>query len=266
MEIKHPFNSPKGDGPDSTRVRPSNWNANHTMTISQANRYIGRDKSGAGAAQELPVVPIASADDGTIWTAAKVQEYVAAAISAVSSGGIPMGTIVGSVVGTMPGFLPLNGQTFGRVGSSSVYESALYQNLYQYLWSLITPAIIVEGGKGASGLDDWNNGKSMFLPQSAGCVMGAEGLGGSALSAAWFTVVGADNVNISVDQLPAHKHLFPPGTETVKRGTNSGNGATGTGNVLFDAGAVTETAETGSGNSHPNVQRTMIMQIFWIKY
>lgn len=266
MEIKHPFNSTKGDGPDSTRVRPSNWNANHNMTISQANRYIGRDKSGAGAAQELPVVPIASADDGTIWTAAKVQEYVAQQISgAAGGGGVPMGAIVGSIVGTMPGFLPLNGNTFGRVGSSSVYESALYQNLYMYMWSLVTPAIIVEGGKGASALDDWNNGKSMFLPQSAGCVLGAQGIGGP-LDAAWLTVVGADNVNIAVDQLPAHTHGFPPGPGSVRRSTNSGNGATGSGNVLFDDLVITETASTGSGNSHPNVQRTMIVQVFWIKY
>lgn len=262
MEIKHPFTSPKGDGPDSTLVRPSNWNANHTMTISQANRYVGRDRTGSGPAQELPIVAAAGADDGTIWTAQKVQEAIAAAVAGASAGAVPMGAIVGSIVGTMPGFLPLNGNTFGRVGSSSIYESDLYSNLYQYIWTLNGPDR-VEGGKGTSALADWTAGKSMFLPQSAGCVLGAQGGG---LTGDWLTVVGADSVVLDTTQLPSHVHPFPAGAESVKRGTNSGNGATGTGNVLFDAGAVTETAAVGGGLGHPNIQRTMLMQVFWIKY
>src|SRR5262245_3074681 len=208
MQIKHTFTSPKGDGPDSTLVRPSSWNNDHSMQIAQPNKYIGRDKTGAGAAQELPVVPISGTDDGTMWTAAKIAEYVAAQIAAIPSGGggttIPLGTIVGSINGNMPGFLPLNGQTFGRAGSSSVYENDLYVNLYAVLWPLTT--IIVEGGKGASANADWTAGKSMTLPQSAGTVMGAQG-GGLGVPE-FFTVVGADTATLSVANLPAHSHTM----------------------------------------------------------
>jgi len=32
MSVVHNFVSPKSDGGDATLVRPSNWNANHTLT------------------------------------------------------------------------------------------------------------------------------------------------------------------------------------------------------------------------------------------
>lgn len=268
MQIKHAFISGKGDGPDSTRVRPTNWNDPHNFTVASANRYIGRDKSGAGSAQELGVVPVAGTDDGTIWTAAKVQEYVAQQIAALPSGPtpIPIGTIVGSIVGTMPGFLPLNGQTFGRVGSSSLYESALYENLYLYLWTLNGPAIVVEGGKGANGPADWAAGKSMFLPQSAGCVIGASGFG---LNADWLTVVGADTVALTEANLAPHSHGFSDnagGSAPIPRGS-TGGGSSGGGNVLSNSGIdAIVTTTVGSGTGHPNIQRTMICQVFWIKY
>jgi hypothetical protein len=52
LEVKHPFVSGKSDGVDSSLVQPSNWNAGHTITLA-AGKIIGRDSSGAGAAQEL---------------------------------------------------------------------------------------------------------------------------------------------------------------------------------------------------------------------
>ena len=54
ISLKHTFTSPKADGVDSTLVQPSNWNAEHTITLA-AGKVLGRDTSGAGAAQELPL-------------------------------------------------------------------------------------------------------------------------------------------------------------------------------------------------------------------
>jgi hypothetical protein len=54
LEIKHSFTSLKSDGVDTTVVQPSDWNAAHAITMA-AGRLLGRDTSGAGAAQELPV-------------------------------------------------------------------------------------------------------------------------------------------------------------------------------------------------------------------
>lgn len=54
LSLKHTFTSPKADGTDSTLIQPSNWNAEHTITLA-AGKVLGRDSSGNGAAQELPL-------------------------------------------------------------------------------------------------------------------------------------------------------------------------------------------------------------------
>jgi hypothetical protein len=51
----HPFVSTKTDGIDSTLVKPSNWNADHTAsTDTVTGVVVGRDNQGSGALQELP--------------------------------------------------------------------------------------------------------------------------------------------------------------------------------------------------------------------
>ena len=50
--LKHQFQSAKGDGADATQVQPSNWNAEHTLTLA-AQRLLGRYAATAGAVQEL---------------------------------------------------------------------------------------------------------------------------------------------------------------------------------------------------------------------
>ena len=54
VSLKHTFVSPKADGPDTTLVQPSSWNAEHTITLA-AGKVLGRDSSAAGAVQELPL-------------------------------------------------------------------------------------------------------------------------------------------------------------------------------------------------------------------
>lgn len=43
MPITHPFVSGKADGTDTTRVRPSNWNANHTLSGGSTGQTLIRD-------------------------------------------------------------------------------------------------------------------------------------------------------------------------------------------------------------------------------
>ena len=54
LSVKHTFTSPKADGTDSTLIQPSNWNAEHTITAA-AGKVLGRDTSGTGSVQELPL-------------------------------------------------------------------------------------------------------------------------------------------------------------------------------------------------------------------
>lgn len=52
ISLKHAFQSAKADGADASLVRPSNWNAEHTLTLA-ASRLLGRATASAGAAEEI---------------------------------------------------------------------------------------------------------------------------------------------------------------------------------------------------------------------
>ena len=52
VSLKHAFQSAQADGPGSTKVQPSNWNAEHTLTCATA-RLLGRTTAGTGAVEEL---------------------------------------------------------------------------------------------------------------------------------------------------------------------------------------------------------------------
>jgi len=54
ISFRHAFTSGKVDGTDSTLIQPSNWNAEHTLTLG-AGKVLGRDSSAGGAAQELAI-------------------------------------------------------------------------------------------------------------------------------------------------------------------------------------------------------------------
>lgn len=52
ISVKHAFQSAKADGADASLVRPSNWNAEHNITLA-ASRLLGRATASAGAAEEI---------------------------------------------------------------------------------------------------------------------------------------------------------------------------------------------------------------------
>jgi hypothetical protein len=54
ISLKHAFTSAKPDGPDSTLVRPSDWNAEHQLQLA-TGKLIGRVTAGDGAAEEIPI-------------------------------------------------------------------------------------------------------------------------------------------------------------------------------------------------------------------
>lgn len=52
ISLKHTFQSTVPDGTDASLVQPSNWNAEHTLTLA-TGKLIGRSSSGSGAAEEI---------------------------------------------------------------------------------------------------------------------------------------------------------------------------------------------------------------------
>ena len=61
ITVTHAFVSAKANGSDATLVQPTDWNASHTISLA-AGKILGRDTSGAGAVQELPLAFTAAYD------------------------------------------------------------------------------------------------------------------------------------------------------------------------------------------------------------
>lgn len=58
ITIVHPFVSGKADNADPTEVNPSNWNAQHTLTLAVDN-LLGRASAGTGQVEEIPCTSVA---------------------------------------------------------------------------------------------------------------------------------------------------------------------------------------------------------------
>lgn len=61
VSLKHAFASAKSDGADTTLVQPSNWNAEHALTLSGPNKAVGRLASGSGSAEEVTIREVLTA-------------------------------------------------------------------------------------------------------------------------------------------------------------------------------------------------------------
>ena len=159
LSIIHPFVNLKADGVDTTVVRPSDWNDEHTITLA-AGKILGRDTSGAGAAQELPLsftpagdatfggtgavtlttgttaqrpgAPVVGMErwntttgakeiwDGSAWTNYALETAITAAITAAVAAAVPTGSIRPCLKLTADtGWVRLNGLTIGSASSSA---------------------------------------------------------------------------------------------------------------------------------------------------
>ena len=67
ISLKHAFESAIADGVDDTVVQPSDWNAEHTLTMA-TSRVLGRITAGTGAAEELTAAQVKALLDLEIGT------------------------------------------------------------------------------------------------------------------------------------------------------------------------------------------------------
>ena len=70
---KHTFQSAKSDGADSSLVQPSNWNAEHTLTMA-TNKLLGRSTAGVGAAEEITIGTGLTLSGGTLTSSGGVSK------------------------------------------------------------------------------------------------------------------------------------------------------------------------------------------------
>jgi hypothetical protein len=203
LKIVHRFISEKADGPDSTLAKPSDWNDTHDVeTDGAGGMVVGRDTSGPGPLQELPLAYSAVGAIGR-WIANVVgsfglpsgssgqrpaapqpgeirfntdislpEVFIGGAWQPLLVGGSPMftGLIMGWYPATPPaGWLLLNGDTFGDASSGATHADNMYQSLYTHVWNL--PILMpVTGGRGPDATTDWGNHKPIQLMDERGTV------------------------------------------------------------------------------------------------
>ena len=80
VAVNHTFVSAVPDGTDPTVLRPSDWNANHTLVMG-TNRILGRTTSDSGAVEEISVAGTLTLATGTLTgTGASTGKAIAMAI------------------------------------------------------------------------------------------------------------------------------------------------------------------------------------------
>jgi len=80
VSLLHNFVSGKLDGTDATLVQPSNWNAQHTLSMG-TGKLLGRTTASTGAAEEIAVAGALTLSAGTLTgTGATTGKAIAVAI------------------------------------------------------------------------------------------------------------------------------------------------------------------------------------------
>jgi len=85
VSLKHTFTSAKADSADVTIVQPSNWNEEHVLTAA-SGVVLGRNTSGAGVVQELPIAVTAAGNVGIGTTTPGQKLSVVGTIESTSGG------------------------------------------------------------------------------------------------------------------------------------------------------------------------------------
>jgi hypothetical protein len=154
VSLKHIFQSAKDDSLDASLIQPSNWNEEHELTAA-AGKVLGRDTSGNGAVQELPI-SVTPGGDVTIPNDFAVTGTTTLTTAlGVASGGTGLATLpannvligngTSAVASVAPGaannVLTSNGTTWTSAAVSSVVQYA--QNIQSADYTLA----ITDAGK-----------------------------------------------------------------------------------------------------------------------
>lgn len=264
IEVKHKFQSLKGDGSDLTQVQPSNWNDTHDMTMA-TGKVLGRATVGVGPVEELP----AGTAGLSLLAAATSADLAALGLPTTGDIKLTLKNVADS------GWLLFNDTTFGSAASGATSRSDSYQALYLLLWANISDTYApVTGGRSGTALADWLANKPMALPKMLGRALAIAGSGTGLTARSLGEAMGAETTTLTAAQIPAHSHpnsLNDPGhTHTytapvvlnnmqpsgstnigISAGTSTGSSTTGI--------TITNANNTGGGGAHTNMQPTSFL-------
>lgn len=278
LSLKHAFASAKADGTDVTKVQPSNWNAEHAITLA-ADKLIGRDSSGAGAAQEIAC----TAFGRSIISAADLAALVAAGVPVATTGDVKFSfkptADAGWILAT---YATIGDATSGAGARANADCLDLFTLIYTYFSDANCPLYTQNGGalttRAIQGTptNAFNNHCVLFLPNITGRVIGAAGSGNGLTVRALGSYVGAETHALSVAELASHNHnITDPGhthgvTHNAVYGASFFSGAGGGGVTTLGAATITISTgytgitinNNGSGTAHNNMQPTVFLNAF----
>lgn len=253
ISLKHAFQSAKGDGPDASIVRPSNWNAEHPLTLN-GPAVVGKPTAGNGQAVEVPAGAF-----GLLLLATADQS----AFNAITGAG-PTGAIMPFLgVGPITGWVRANGNTISNAaGAGTERKNADCQALFVLLYTQFTDAVCpVSGGRSGNAVNDFNANKTIRLPSLRGMQLVGDDVMGNAAANVLPGVTlgasgGAQSRQIAMANLPAagvavsgstdpsgsHSHTYDR-TSRTSRGVAAGTGS------VFEADAVASN-NTGAAGVH----------------
>lgn len=273
-EVKHKFTSGKGDGPDGTRVQPSNWNDTHDFTTSQTDVLLGRESSGAGSVEEIDCTSAGRSIIGTATLAAMFEAIKQAATDA-AAGVVELATKAEAEAATdnERAMTPLRtkqvvdalnvmpaGAVIPYAGDSAPTNWLLCagqdvsRTTYDGLFSAIgTTYGVGDGsttftlpdlrGRVAAGKDDMGGDAASRLTS------GASGVDGSELGAAG----GEETHQLTEAEMPSHTHEVNLGSDNSSSGSRIADQA-------IDTIKNTDLSqETGGDDPHNNVQPTLVL-------
>lgn len=277
ISLKHKFNSLKGDGPDATLIRPSNWNDEHALTLAQ-DKIIGRVSAGTGAAEEITCTPAAR----TILDDTSIAAILATlGITPPSTGDLwlTLKTVAPA------GWVLMRNGTIGNASSGAdIRANADCFDLYVLIWNGISqtyaPVTTSAGGASTRGVDaatDWAANKRIALPWIPGRAIIGAGSGGSLTTRNLGEYFGTEAETLTAAQIPAHSHpntLSDPGhthghnlnsanssTTTPGGGFSIPSTATGTISSATTGITINNANNTGGGGSHNNMQPSVVLNV-----
>jgi hypothetical protein len=205
LSFKHSFTTAKADGTDASLLRPSNWNAEHTVTLGH-NTLIGRSTAGAGAAEEIPVT------DATLALLAQaniaaILAYLGVSPATTGDGKLTLKTAADA------GWLLLDDGTFGDASSgasnrANADTAALFTLIYNNVLDANAPLLTMAGG--ATTRAAQGSAAAAFaahcrlsLPKQLGRAFVGAGAGSGLTARALGSTFGAETHNLNAGEIPS---------------------------------------------------------------
>ena len=140
VSLKHTFASAKADGTDASLIQPSNWNAEHQLTLA-TNKVLGRATAGTGAAEELSVGTALSISGGTLAVTTVPVANGGTGANTLTANNVLLGNGTSAPLTVAPG---TNGNVLTSNGTTWVSQALGTTNMLSYL-------SVAGGGGGGSG-------------------------------------------------------------------------------------------------------------------